>query len=93
MQARRLVRYCFRDLLEPFHGAMGHKISEPDMRALMIALVNNVYTFLVLPEEIIADLPEPEHWNEPKADPDLVAWLLLQCGSRAHFRRTTVKRN
>jgi hypothetical protein len=81
MLARRLVRYCFRDLLEPFHGTMGHKISEPEMRELMIALVNNVYTFLSLPEEIIADLPEPKNWNEPKADPDLVAWLFRLAGA------------
>jgi hypothetical protein len=75
MLARRLVRYCFRDLLEPFHGNMGHKISEPEMRELMIALVNNVYTFLLLPDEIIAGLPEPDWWNQPKPDLALIEWL------------------
>jgi hypothetical protein len=76
MVARRLVCYCFRDLLEPFHGNMGHKIDEGDMRELMIAFVNNAYTFLSVPEKIIDQLPEPD-WNEPQLNHDLLEWLAL----------------
>jgi hypothetical protein len=74
--ARRLVRYCFRDLLEPFHGDMGHKIDEGDMRELMIAFVNNAYTFLAIPEKTIDQLPEPD-WNEPRLNHVLLEWLAL----------------
>jgi hypothetical protein len=75
--ARLLVQQCFRQntSLEGLHTE--GKISQDEMRRLMIDSVDNVFTFLSLPDEVVAAFPEPD-WQLPKINrPLLEAWVRL----------------
>ena len=47
------------------------RISDEEMRELMIAVVNRVFTFLLKPEGLLL-LPSPKRWNTPELSPDML---------------------
>ena len=71
--AKWMARFCFREntALESFHD----RISEPEMKKLMIGVVNNCYLLLSILSNSEASAPLLEliklgdplpQWNEPK---------------------------
>ena len=48
------------------------RISDEEMRLLMINIVNRTYTFLRYLEELAAESAQTRRWNRPKLDRDLM---------------------
>ena len=49
------------------------RISDEEMKALMIDIVNKTYTFLRYLEELAAESAQTRHWDRPKLDQDLMS--------------------
>jgi hypothetical protein len=48
------------------------RISDEEMKVLMIDIVNKTYTFLRYLEELAAESAQTRHWDRPKLDQDLM---------------------
>ena len=48
------------------------RISDEEMKVLMIDIVNKTYTFLRYLEELAAESAQTRRWNRPKLDRDLM---------------------
>jgi hypothetical protein len=48
------------------------RISDGEMKVLMIDIVNKTYTFLRYLEELAVESPQTRHWDRPKLDQDLM---------------------
>jgi hypothetical protein len=48
------------------------RISDEEMKPLMIDIVNKTFTFLRFPEELAVESPQTRRWNRPKLDRDLM---------------------
>ena len=82
VRAKKLVAVCFRNntILEDLHSS--GKISDAEIKELMIACVDNVYTFLSMTKQAVAAFPEPEDWQDPKLNKALLAFSMLLRGVR-----------
>jgi hypothetical protein len=56
------------------------RLSDPEMKALMIEIVDRVFTFLQYPEEL-ARLGAAMEWDRPKLDPNLMRSVQRRAGS------------
>ncbi|WCP12056.1 hypothetical protein sphantq_00453 [Sphingobium sp. AntQ-1] len=57
------------------------RISDAEMKALMIDIVNKVYTFLTHLEDVVV-LRDSARWNRPEHDPALLAFANRRAASR-----------
>ncbi|MES2065534.1 MULTISPECIES: hypothetical protein [Sphingomonadaceae] len=57
------------------------RISDAEMKALMIEVVNKVYTFLTHLEDVIV-LRDSARWNRPEHDPALLAFVKRRAAAR-----------
>ena len=57
------------------------RISDAEMKALMIGVVNKVYTFLTHLEDVIV-LRDSARWNRPEHDPALLAFVKRRAAAR-----------
>jgi len=57
------------------------RISDPEMKALMIEIVDRVFTFLQYPEQLGA-LGAAARWDRPKLDPALMRTVRRRRGDR-----------
>lgn len=57
------------------------RISDEEMKALMIEVVDRVFTVLRYPEELMA-LRAAERWNRPRLDPHLMKTVRLRRARR-----------
>lgn len=57
------------------------RISDAEMMALMIDIVNKVYTFLTHLEDVVV-LRDSARWNRPEHDPALLAFANRRAASR-----------
>jgi hypothetical protein len=63
------------------------RISDEEMKCLMIDIVNKTYTFLRYLEELAGELAQTQRWNRPKLDRD----LMIAVRSRRAARRVSAK--
>lgn len=59
------------------------RISDPEMKALMIEIVDRVFTFLQYPEDL-ARLGAAINWNLPQLDGNLMRSVQRRAASRSH---------
>ena len=74
-----LVNHCVRAPLERFHGGPNSRISDPEMKDLMIEIVNKVFT--VLHDETFVGMimaNPPRHWDAPTVDHSFMEWKRLR---------------
>lgn len=57
------------------------RISDAEMKALMIDIVNKVYTFLTHLEDVVV-LRDSARWNRPEHDPALLAFANRRAAAR-----------
>ncbi len=57
------------------------RISDPEMKALMIEVVNKVFTFLTNMEDLVS-LQSSARWNRPEHDPQLLKLARRRAASR-----------
>ncbi|MDR7256368.1 hypothetical protein J2X47_000529 [Sphingomonas sp. BE270] len=57
------------------------RISDAEMKALMIDIVNKVYTFLTHLEDVVV-LRDSARWNRPEQDPSLLAFANRRAAAR-----------
>jgi hypothetical protein len=73
-----LVYHCVRNPLERYHP----RLSDSEMKGLMIEIVNKVFTVLhdesYLPTML---LTTPRQWNRPQLDRDFVQWKEIALGT------------
>ena len=62
------------------------RISDEEMKLLMIGIVNKTYTYLRYLEELAAESAQTRRWNRPKLDRDLMIGVRYR---RAARRRAT----
>jgi len=60
------------------------RISDEEMKRLMIEIVDRVFTFLSYPEELAVLSAQARRWNSPRLDPKL-----MQTVQRRKARRST----
>jgi hypothetical protein len=48
------------------------RISDEEMKRLMIEIVDKVYTFLIYPAELAVLSAQTRRWDRPRLDPDLM---------------------
>ena len=58
------------------------RISDEEMKVLMIAIVNKTYTFLRYLEELAAESAQTQRWNRPKLDRDLMIGVRYRRAAR-----------
>jgi hypothetical protein len=63
------------------------RISDEEMKCLMIDIVNKTYTFLRYLEELAGESAQTQRWNRPKLDRD----LMIAVRSRRAARRVSAK--
>jgi hypothetical protein len=69
--------------------ARASRISDEEMKLLMIDIVNKTYTFLCYAEELATESAETRRWSRPKLDRDLVISVRYRraaCRGLAHGR-------
>jgi hypothetical protein len=67
------------------------RISDKEMKPLMINIVNKTFTLLRFPEELVAESAQTRRWNRPKLDRDLMITVRHRRADR--LLRTTRDRN
>jgi hypothetical protein len=63
------------------------RISDEEMKRVMIDIVNKTYTFLRYLEELAAESAQTRHWNRPKLDRDLMVSVRHRRAARRSLRR------
>ena len=58
------------------------RISDEEMKVLMIDIVNKTYTFLRYLEELAAESAQTRRWNRPKLDRDLMIGVRYRRAAR-----------
>jgi hypothetical protein len=58
------------------------RISDEEMKPLMIEIVNKTYTFLRYLEELAAESAQTQRWNRPKLDRDLMITVRYRRAAR-----------
>jgi hypothetical protein len=64
------------------------RLSDEEMKALMIEVTNKVFTFLTHTEDLLV-LGDAARWNKPELDPHMVRWARR----RAERRKESVQEN
>lgn len=57
------------------------RLSDEEMKALMIEVTNKVFTFLTHTEDLLV-LGDAARWNKPKLDPHMVRWARRRAAQR-----------